>query len=253
MNKRVLIKIGTNLIVGNGGINDSFFESLVSEVSKAHKNGIEIIIVSSGAIGSSLNLLNLSKKPEVLQEKQAAAAVGQIVLMQEYKKRFNVENINIAQVLLTHDIVNNQEMKKNAKNTLGKLLSWRAIPIINENDTVATEEIKFGDNDILAGIVGAMMKVDLAIILTSVDGIFDKNPENAKDAKLIDEISDINSALENIETDGKTSLGSGGVKSKLKAAAILQPFKIPLVVANGNKENIVTKILTGKKEGTKIG
>lgn len=250
---RVLIKIGTNLIANNDGIKESFLNSLISQISKAYKKGSEIIIVSSGAIGSSLDLLGLEKKPEALEEKQATAAVGQIVLMQEYKTRFNVEKINIAQVLLTHDIVDNEEMKKNTCNTLNKLLEWRVIPVINENDTVATEEIKFGDNDILAGIVGVMMNVDLVIILTSVDGIYDKNPENSKDAKLIEEITDIFSALKSIKADGTTSLGSGGIESKFKAAGILQPCKIPLVIANGNKENIITNILAGGKEGTRIG
>lgn len=252
MYNRVLVKIGTNLIVDANSVRNSFLESFVAQISEAHKNGTEFIIVTSGAIGSSLHLLGFKEKPQTLEEKQAAAAVGQIVLMQEYKLRFNSKNIKIAQVLLTHDVVNNEEMNKNAYNTLNQLLVWRIIPIINENDTVATEEIKFGDNDILAGIIGAMMKVDLAIILTSVDGIFDKNPENHEDAVFIEKITEIDTALKNIKTDDKTSLGSGGIESKLKTAKILQLCKIPLIIANGNKENIITKILAGKKEGTRI-
>jgi glutamate 5-kinase len=247
--KRLLIKVGTNLIADNKRIKSKFLDSFVDQIIKLYKKDHEIIIVSSGAIGLSLKTLKLKQKPGDVCKKQAAAAIGQIILMDEYKRRFNSSKINIAQILLTYDVIKNRKMRQNAINTLLQLLEWKTIPIINENDTVATEEIKFGDNDILAGIVGKMLCVDLVIILTSVGGIYNKNP-NEYGAKIIKEIYDINNLK--IKTYGLTENGTGGIKSKIECAKILKSSKIPLVIANGNKKDILIDIINGKKEGTVI-
>jgi glutamate 5-kinase len=252
MYKRIVVKVGTNLLVDSKGIKKTFLKSIVSQIASLHSKGKEIILVSSGAIGCGVRRLSLDKKPTDICEKQAVAAIGQIVLMQAYETSFSEKNIAVAQVLLGHDDIKNKSRNVNARNTLNKLLEWKVIPVINENDTVATEEIKFGDNDTLAGIVGSLVSADAVIILTSVDGIYDKNPELYADAKMIGEITDIHEEGKNIDTHGKTSLGTGGMGTKLEIARKLNYAGIPLVIANGNKEDVIEKIASGKKEGTII-
>lgn len=252
MYKRIVIKVGTNLLTDAKGIKKSFLKSLVGQASALHEKGKQVIIVSSGAIGAGVRKLGMDKKPVALSEKQAVAAVGQIVLMQAYESAFSEKNINVSQVLLEHDDIKNKAKNTNARNTLHQLLEWKVIPIINENDTIATEEIKFGDNDTLAGIVGNLVDADLVIILTSVDGIYDKNPELHKDAKIISEIEDVAAAIKNIDTEGKTSMGTGGMITKLEVARKLNQVGIPLAIANGNREGAILALAAGKKEGTII-
>lgn len=252
MYKRIVIKVGTNLLTDAKGIKKSFLKSLVSQASAMHSKGKEIIIVTSGAIGSGVRKLGLDKKPTALSEKQAVAAVGQIELMRAYETAFSDKNINVAQVLLEHDDIRNKTKNINARNTIHQLLEWKVIPVINENDTIATEEIKFGDNDTLAGIVGNLVDADLVIILTSVDGIYNKNPDLYKDAEIISEIEDVAAAIKAIDTKGTTSMGTGGMVTKLETARKLNQVGIPLVIANGNREKVIEKIAAGKKEGTII-
>jgi glutamate 5-kinase len=250
--KRIVIKVGTNLLTDDKGIKKSFLKSLVGQASALHAKGKEIIIVSSGAIGSGVKKLKLDKKPTELSGKQAVAAVGQIVLMQAYESAFSEKGINVAQVLLEHDDIKNKAKNVNARNTLHRLLEWKVIPIINENDTVATEEIKFGDNDTLAGIVGSLVDADIVIILTSVGGIYDKNPDLHAGAALIGEIDDVAAAIRKIDTEGTTSMGTGGMVTKLEVARKLNQVGIPLVIADGSKEGAIERIASGKKEGTLI-
>ncbi|MCE5299438.1 MAG: glutamate 5-kinase [Spirochaetia bacterium] len=250
MYKRIVVKVGTNLLTDTKGFNKGFLKSLVRQLSNLHTRGKEIILVSSGAIGCGAHRMGFSAKPTALSEKQATAAIGQIMLMQAYETAFSEKGIIVAQVLLGHDDIKNKARNVNSRNTLNTLLGWKTIPIVNENDTVATDEIKFGDNDTLAGIVGSLVSADIVIILTSVDGIYDKNPDDNPDAKIIPDISDIHEAIGNIKTDGKTSLGTGGMVTKLEIARKLNLVGIPLVIANGNRENVIENIVAGKKEGT---
>ncbi len=252
MYKRILVKVGTSLLTDAKGLKRDFLASFVSQISNLYNKKKEIIIVSSGAIGIGIGKLGLSKKPFDLSEKQAIAAVGQISLMKEYELLFNKNDITISQILIEHDDIKSKVKKINIVNTLNKLLEWRVIPIINENDTVATEEIKFGDNDTLAGIVANLLNVDLVIILTSVDGIYDKNPHEFNDAKLIREIENIDEAIKNIKAKGKTLLGTGGMLTKLEVARKLNYIGIPVVIANGNKQKAIERIISGEKEGTLI-
>lgn len=252
MYKRILVKVGTSLLVNEKGIKRDFLNSFVKQLSDLHNKKKDIIIVSSGAIGTGIGKLGLHKRTFGLAEKQAIASVGQIALMKEYETLFDENKIKIGQILIEHDDIKNKVKKTNIINTLNKLLEWRVIPIINENDTVATDEIKFGDNDTLAGIVANLLNVDLVIILTSVDGIYDKNPHIYKDARLIEKIEDIDSVIKNIKTEGKTLLGTGGMLTKLDIAKKLNYIGIPVVIANGNKENVLQRIVSGQREGTMI-
>jgi len=250
MYKRIVVKVGTNLLTDGKGIKKAFMKSLVDQLSNLHSKGKDVILVSSGAIGVGIKKLGMDRKPTAISEKQAVAAVGQIVLMQAYEAAFSLNSISVAQVLLGQDDIKNKTKNANARNTLNKLLEWKVIPVINENDTVATDEIKFGDNDTLAGIVGSLVSADMVIILTSVDGIYDKNPDIHADAKIIKEISDINDAIKNINTDGTTSMGIGGMITKLEAARKLNYVGIPLAIANGNTEGVIEHIVSGKNGGT---
>jgi glutamate 5-kinase len=250
--KRIVVKIGTNLLIDSKGFKEIFLREFTIQTAKLFSEGCEIIIVSSGAIGAGLIRMQMARRQFALPEKQAIAAIGQPVLMKEYKNRFKAMGIPVAQVLLNHDDVKDKARNTNARNTLNKLLEWRVIPIINENDTVATEEIKFGENDALAGIVGSLMNADLVIILTSVDGVYDKNPIEHPGAKKIDLIEDIEKTMREVNTDGKTSHGTGGMLSKLETARNLNLAGIPLIIANGNKKDVLLRAAAGENTGTLI-
>lgn len=252
MYKRILVKVGTSLLTDEKGLKKDFLNSFALQLSNLHNKKKEIIVVSSGAIGFGRVKLSFTKRIFGLSEKQAIASIGQITMMKEYESLFNKNGVKIGQILIEHDDIKNKTKKTNIVNTLNKLIEWKVVPIINENDTVATEEIKFGDNDTLAGIVANLLNVDLVIILTSVDGIYDKNPHKYKDAKLIEKIEDIDSIIKTIKAKGKTLLGTGGMLTKLEVARKLNYIGIPVVIANGNKENTIEKIVSGEKEGTLI-
>lgn len=252
MYNRIVVKIGTNLIADAKGLKENFLKDFVRQVTELHKSGREMIIVSSGAIGSGLVRMKMEKRQFTLQEKQAIAAIGQPVLMNRYKEMFKESGITVAQVLLNHDDVKDKGRNMNARNTLLKLIEWGVIPVINENDTVATEEIKFGDNDALAGIVGSLVNADLVAILTSVDGVYDKNPGKYSGAKKIEVIEDIEAVIKEVETDGKTASGTGGMVSKLETARNLNHAGIPLIIANGNLKNVLVRSAQGENTGTLI-
>ncbi|MEI7640939.1 MAG: glutamate 5-kinase [bacterium] len=252
MYKRIVVKVGTHLITDEKGIRKAFLKSFARQIASLYKKGREVIVVTSGAVGCGLKKLKMKKKALTLSEKQAVAAIGQIELMNEYKMLFQAEGLSTAQLLLTHDDVKDKVRNTNACNTIGKLLKWKVVPVINENDTVATQELKLGDNDKLAGIVGGMMKVDAVIILTSVDGVYDKNPHAHKDAKLITYIADVDKAMTQVNTEGKTELGTGGMLSKMEIGRYLNNIGIPLIIANGTKKNVLARIAEGHNEGTLI-
>lgn len=229
-----------------------FLSSFVSQVANLQKKGKQVVIVSSGAIGSGRHVMKMAGRTLSLPEKQAIAAVGQISLMREYQELFKKKGITVAQVLLDHDDVNHKDKNINARNTLSQLIEWKVVPVINENDTVTTAEIKFGDNDNLAGIVAGMIDADLLIILTSVDGVYDKNPHVFKGSKKIDIIEDVDKAIVEVDTEGKTALGTGGMSAKLEIARNLNYAGIPVIITDGNKKSAIEKAVRGEKIGTLI-
>lgn len=248
---RIVVKIGSHLIVTGG---DEFFATVASQVKILRDYGCELIIVSSGAIATGLKEYDITSKPKTVIEKQCYAAVGQPLLINKYIKAFQPYNITVAQVLLTREDFDDRKRYVNIRNTLNKLLDMKVVPIINENDTVATEEIKFGDNDTLSAIVAAKLDADLLILLTDVDGIYDKDPSKYSDAKIIKEVNN----LEDIEQICKVSSGSkffcgtGGMKSKLDAAKICVLSGVEVIIANGIRKNVLVDIIKGKPVGTKI-
>lgn len=248
---RIVIKIGSHLIIAS---DKKIFSSIASQVKKIKEKNIQVIIVSSGAIATGIKQYNLPSKPKSIVEKQAYAAIGQPLLMDRYISAFNKYKIKVAQLLLTREDFEVRERYLNVRNTLNFLLKIGVVPIINENDTIATDEIKLGDNDNLSAIVASKVDADLLVLLTDVDGIYDKNPKVYPKANLIYEVEDIDELLYKCEISSSSSFfcGTGGMKTKFEAAKICSLAGIEVVIANGLKENVLIDIIEGKMIGTKI-
>ncbi|MBE0516693.1 MAG: glutamate 5-kinase [Methanophagales archaeon] len=248
--RRIVIKVGTsNLTDKNYRLEPRKVEKLAKEIIELKNNGKEVILVTSGAIGAGIGKLDLKQRPRDIKVLQATAAVGQNILMSTYDRYFTTYEQTIAQVLLTHEDFFDRQRYLNLRNTLSILLKSGVIPIINENDTVAVDEIKVGDNDNLSALVASNLGADLLIILTDTDGLFTYDPKRSKNAALISVVDEITPVIERIaETRGKT--GVGGMKTKIQAAKVTMQAGIPLVIANGREENIITRIIDGEPLGT---
>lgn len=253
--KRVVVKVGTStLTYENGNINLRKLESISREISDLMNREYEIVLVSSGAIGLGCSKLKLSERPQSIREKQAVAAVGQCELMALYSKLFGEYGHVVAQLLLTRDIVEDSHMRNNVCNTFETLLSKGIVPIVNENDSVAIDEIEnicnFGDNDNLAAIVAKLIKADLLIILSDIDGLYDSDPRVNKDSKLLKEIFEIDKNLEDMAGGAGSVGGTGGMKTKIEAGKIAIGEGIHMVIANGAEERSIDRILDGEDLGT---
>ena len=249
--KRLVIKIGSALLTANGaGLDHRSIASWVKQVVQLHQQGIDIILVSSGAVAEGMVRLGWSQRPVGVSELQAAAAVGQVGLVQTYQTCFQEHQLQTAQLLLTHDDLSNRRRYLNSRNTLNTLLSLQVIPIINENDTVATQEIRFGDNDTLAGLVANLAEADALIILTDQDGLYDADPRSNPQAQLI-HTADINDAsLDTMAGDSAGSLGRGGRATKLKAARLAARSGTCTIIAGGAIPNVLNAIIDGEDIGT---
>lgn len=253
--KRIVVKIGTSsLIYPNGNINLAGIDQLAFVLTDLRNRGKEIILVSSGAIGVGMNKLHLSQRPTHMPEQQAVAAVGQAELMNIYNQRFLTYSQQTAQILMTRDIIDYPESRENVINTMEQLLLMDIIPIINENDTVSVEEMdhltKFGDNDQLSAIVAKIMKADLLVMLSDIDGFYSDNPNKNENAVLYSTINKITHDLMAQAGDKGSKFGTGGMTSKLKAAKIVLEADGAMVLANGEKPRIIFDILAGKEVGT---
>lgn len=248
--KRIVIKIGTGVLANHtGSINYPAMAKIVSEISGIKKQGNEIIIVTSGAIGAGMAELGLGKKPKEVRMKQAAAAVGQGIIMARYRELFSRRNITVAQILLSYDAFTNRKKSVNLRNSIETLLKMGVIPIINENDPVSIDEIgpSFGDNDKLSAMVACRIKADTLVILTTVDGIYNKDPKY-RDARKINEVHKLGKSLESLKGRAN-SLGTGGIKTKIEAAKIATGSGTTTIILNGRKHSIALA-LKGKIEGT---
>lgn len=248
--RRVVIKVGTsNLTDKNYRLEPKKVEKLAKEIVELKNKGKEVILVTSGAIGAGIGKLDLTQRPRDIKVLQATAAIGQNILMSTYDRYFTAYGQTIAQVLLTHEDFFNRKRYLNLRNTLSILLKSGVIPIINENDTVAVDEIKVGDNDNLSALVASNLGADLLIILTDTDGLFTYDPKRSKKAALISVVDEITPEIERIaEKRGKT--GVGGMKTKIQAAKVTMKAGIPMVIANGGEENIIMRIMEGEPLGT---
>lgn len=250
---RIVVKIGTSTLAhSTGRLNIRRIEELCKVLSDLKNAGHEIILVSSGAIGMGVGKLSLSKRPEDIPTKQAAAAVGQCELMYTYDKLFTEYNHNVAQLLITAPDIEDGVRKLNFHNTLERLLELGVLPIVNENDTVSTDEIEIGDNDTLSAIVTANVNADLLVLLSDIDGLYDSDPHKNKDAKLIEIVSEINDDIMKLAGDKGSALGTGGMITKLNAARIATEAGCEMVIANGENPCVLYDIAEGKKVGTRF-
>ncbi len=249
--KRIVVKVGTStLTYENGRLNLRRIESLVKVLSDMKNSGKEIILVTSGAIGVGTGHLGLKERPHDIGGKQAAAAVGQCELMYTYDQQFSAYGHVTAQVLLTRDVVEDTARKQNVINTLVRLLDYGALPIINENDTVATEEIEFGDNDTLSAMVAELVQADALLLLTDIDGLYEADPHKDPAAKRIDMVREIDDRLLSLAGGAGSSRGTGGMITKLHAAQIAMEAGIPTVILNGAYPSRLYDLLDGQPIGT---
>ncbi len=251
--KTLTVKVGTSTLTHkNGTLYIKKLESLVRVLSDIKNSGINVVLVTSGAVGVGMTKLGLKQRPKAVQQKQAAAAVGQCSLMAIYDKLFSEYSHLVAQVLLTRDVIENDIRNQNVVNTFKTLFEFGVIPIVNENDTVSVEEIEleFGDNDNLSAIVACISNSQLLINLSDVDGLYDYNPKQNKNAKLINEVAKIDEHIMQISGGVGSEFATGGMYSKILAAKIVTQKGIPMVIANGENPNIIFDILENKPVGT---
>ena len=250
---KIVVKIGTSTLAhATGRLNIKRIEQLCKILSDLKNAGHEIILVSSGAIGMGVGKLGLSSRPHDVAGKQAAAAVGQCELMYTYDKLFSEYNHTVAQILLTADDLRQTDRHQNFENTMQKLLEMAVLPIINENDTVATEEIEIGDNDTLAAIVAESTRADLLILLSDSDGLYTADPHKHTDAQLIANVYELDEQIMALGGSAGTSLGTGGMATKLRAAQIATSAGCDMVIANGADPEALYRIADGEAVGTRF-
>lgn len=250
---RIVVKVGTSTLAHKTGhMNIRHVEKLCKVLADIKNAGDEVILVSSGAIGMGMGKLQLRERPKSLPEKQAAAAVGQCELMYVYDKLFSEYNHTVAQILLTGADVRDEHRCENFINTTERLLRWNALPIINENDTVATDEIVIGDNDTLAAIVATSLHADLLILLSDIDGLYTANPRVDPNARLIPEVRELTPEILASAGGSGSEIGTGGMQTKLTAARMVMDAGHDMIIANGENPGILYDILDGKPVGTRF-
>ena len=254
---RIVIKVGTSTLAHSGGrLNIRRVELLCKVISDMKNAGNQIVLVSSGAIGMGVGKLGLSGRPEDMPGKQAAAAIGQCELMYTYDKLFAEYNHTVAQILLTADDIQDKRRRGYVHDTLERLLQWGVLPVVNENDAVAIDEIgiqtTIGENDSLSAIVAKLVDADLLVLLSDINGLYTADPRVDPNARLIDEVREITPEILNLAGGSGTSLGTGGMATKLKAAQIATDAGIDMVIANGETPETLYQLLEGKNIGTRF-
>jgi glutamate 5-kinase len=250
---RIVVKVGTSTLAhSTGNINIRHVEELCKVMSDLKNAGHEIILVSSGAIGMGVGKLSLKEKPQDMPTKQAAAAVGQCELMYAYDKLFSEYNHTVAQILVTGLDLEDAERYHNIQNTMNRLLELGALPVINENDTVSTQEIAVGDNDTLGAIIAVSMKADLLVLLSDIDGLYTADPHKESGAELISVVNEITPEIEALGGGKGSALGTGGMATKLGAAKLCISKGTDMVIANGSNPSVLYDIVDGKKIGTRF-
>lgn len=251
--KRIVIKVGSSTLThkNTGNLNYEKLEKLVRAITNVKNSGKEVILVSSGAVAVGRETLKIGTKPKSMPEKQACAAIGQCKLMMNYHKLFSEYGKTASQVLMTKYNINHSKSYSNLKNAFLELLKYDSIPIVNENDAIATDEIEFGENDTLAALVSAIVDADLLIMLTDTDGLYTDDPFQNVNAKLIDIVEEERENLINIaKKTSDSDVGSGGMYTKVVAANLLKPLGIDMVITSGKNPDIINKITNGENKGT---
>jgi len=249
--KRIVVKVGTSTLTHSTGLlNLKRIENLARQLTDIHNQGIQVVLVTSGSIGAGMGKLGLKVRPKTMREKQAAAAVGQGILIHMYEKFFSEYGKTIAQILLTKEDIIDKKRYLNAHNTFFTLLSLGVIPVVNENDAVAVDEIKFGDNDTLSALVTVLIEADLLIILSDIDGLYDSNPRTNPNSKIIYNVGEITDEIKRSAKGTGSNLGTGGMITKIKAAEIVVAANASMIIAEGSEPNIINDILGGREIGT---
>ncbi len=250
--KRVVVKVGTNVLSQADGVNEQMIEKLASEISAMHKSGKQVILVTSGAIGMGRKALSISKPAKEVKVRQALASVGQSILMHHYQKAFSKYGLNVGQILLTSSIMNNRKYYLNLKNSVETLLSMGVVPIVNENDSISIEEIDlaFGDNDKLSALMASKIDAELLVVLTDVDGLYDSNPRKNPKAELLRTVHEITEEVEAMAAGAGSDVGTGGMKTKLSAIKIAARGGCRVILANGNEQSVISRIMAGEEVGT---
>lgn len=249
--RKIVIKIGSNVLSDdNGNVNKAILHNIVEQVNGLIKQGKQVIVVSSGAGICGVGAINKWNRKDDINYKQALCAIGQVELMQAYKEYFADYDIHVGQMLLTREDFGDHARTLNIRNTLFTLVDEGVVPVINENDTVSVDEIKIGDNDTLGALTANLWNADLLIILSDIDGVFNKNPKIHEDAQLINQVNDIEDLLDEIDSTGKSSFGTGGIVTKIEAAKKVNRYGIPMILLNGKKVDIIKHALEDAQSGT---
>jgi glutamate 5-kinase len=248
--KRVVVKVGSNVLTQDSGLNLAVIRSISRQISRLMENEREIILVSSGAMAAGMRKLALPARPTEIPARQGVAAVGQAGLILAYEKAFGRHGRKVAQILLTAEDMTHRKRYLNARNTLNTLLAWGVVPVINENDTVMVEEIQFGDNDNLAAVIALLMDAQALINLSDIEGLFDKDPRTDPGARLIPEVVSIGKTIETVAVGIPGALGTGGMLSKIRAARKTTAAGIPMVIASGRQRDILLRLFAGESRGT---
>lgn len=251
--RRVVVKLGSYVLTtASWSLDRKVFTGVTDSIAELRARGIECIVVSSGAVASGMGTLGLKERPRQLQQEQATAAVGQISLMAYWEKMLSRHGLHAAQMLLTHGDVRDRKRFLNARHTLASVLEYGAVPVINENDTVTVDEIKFGDNDYLSSLVTNLAQADLLVILTDMDGVYDKDPRVNPDARVLPLIKAVDQSIEELVFGAKSKISRGGMATKIKAAKTAALFGVPTIIANGKGGGMLQDIFAAKQVGTLI-
>ncbi len=250
--KRIVIKIGSSSITheSTGHISLAKLEKYVRQIADLKNSGREVVLVTSGAQAVGVSTMNLPVRPDRIDQRQAIAAVGQASLMMIYQKLFREYSQIAGQVLITKDVVDHPVRLQNAINTFKALLEYNVIPIVNENDSVAYDEILFGDNDTLSAIVAKMVDADLLILLSDIDGLFDEDPRENPEATLINTVHDVNDDIESMASGSKSAVGTGGMSTKIMASKIATEAGIDMIIANATEPQVIERVMSGELIGT---
>ena len=250
--KRIVVKIGTNTLTRDGGVDTAYVGRIAKQVAALLETGRQVVIITSGAIGMGAGQLDVAGKVKDIKMRQACAAIGQPLLMAEYKKSFARYGVTVAQVLLTAEVLNNRRTYLNLRNSVETLLELGAVPVLNENDSVSTDEIgsAFGDNDKLSALVASKIDADLLLMLSDIDALYDKDPRKSADAKPIRVVFEITDTLMRSAGGKGSRLGTGGMKTKLEAAKVASNAGCRMVLADGRVRNVIGRIIAGEEIGT---
>lgn len=248
--QRVVIKVGSNVLTARSSLNLYTIDSISRQICVLLDKGLEVLLVSSGAMAAGLRKMGMDRRPDEIPKRQAIAALGQSGLINAYEEAFGRCGKRVAQILLTSEDLTSRKRYLNARNTLYTLLHWKVVPIINENDTIMVEEIKLGDNDNLAAVITLLMDADFLINLTDIDGLYTKDPRTHVDAQLIPEVTSFKKEIETFATNIPGALGRGGMSSKIKAAKKVTAAGIPMIIAKGDKPDILLELFEGHARGT---